>query len=551
MLPEAAGTPAPRCTSTAAARGPCATASLWFAAWADQRLYRLDVGAGHDGARSRSRPSPLEPRAPALRRRRPQPGRRVAGRACASATTRRRRRGGQRDRRAAGVAGEDVGEPVEPVVLVTGPDFVSSPRLSPDGAAAGVDPVGPPGHAVGRHRAALGAVRPRAAAPVDGASGWPAARTSRSSSPSGPPTAACSSSSDRTGWWNVYRFTGGRPRARRRPRRSRRSTPRSAARTGCSASRWFAVLPDDTPGRVARRRRPDQAVGVVAPGTAPGRAARHAVHRRRPAARPVGDAEFAMVAAGADRRGRPPLRCRFAGRGRRSRPRCSGRPRPRARPGVVLGRPSRSRSRPAGGRTAHALLYPPTNPDVVGAARRAPPLLVMSHGGPTVGGPADPQPRHPVLDQPGLRGGRRQLRRHHRLRPAVPRAARTARGASSTSRTASPRPAPGRRGRSSTASAWPSGAAAPAATRRCARWPSTTRSRAGASHYGVADLEALARDTHKFESRYLDGLVGPYPEARSTSTASARRSTTPTASTCPLIVFQGLEDEVVPPARPR
>lgn len=37
---------------------------------------------------------------------------------------------------------------------------------------------------------------------------------------------------------------------------------------------------------------------------------------------------------------------------------------------------------------------------------------------------------------------------------------------------------------------------------------------AGASHFGVADMELLAKDTHKFESRYLDGLVGPYPEVR-------------------------------------
>jgi len=69
---------------------------------------------------------------------------------------------------------------------------------------------------------------------------------------------------------------------------------------------------------------------------------------------------------------------------------------------------------------------------------------------------------------------------------------------------------------------------------------------AGASHFGIGDAEALARDTHKFESRYLDRLIGPYPER-----ADLYRARSPIHFTdrlaCPVIFFQGLEDPVVPP----
>lgn len=69
---------------------------------------------------------------------------------------------------------------------------------------------------------------------------------------------------------------------------------------------------------------------------------------------------------------------------------------------------------------------------------------------------------------------------------------------------------------------------------------------AGASHYGIGDLMALARDTHKFESRYLDRIIGPLPESE-----ALYRERSPINYTdqldCPVIFLQGLDDKVVPP----
>ena len=69
---------------------------------------------------------------------------------------------------------------------------------------------------------------------------------------------------------------------------------------------------------------------------------------------------------------------------------------------------------------------------------------------------------------------------------------------------------------------------------------------AGSSYYGVSDLEALIRDTHKFESRYLERLIGPYPERKDLYVQRSPINFTDRL-TCPIILFQGLEDKVVPP----
>ena len=69
---------------------------------------------------------------------------------------------------------------------------------------------------------------------------------------------------------------------------------------------------------------------------------------------------------------------------------------------------------------------------------------------------------------------------------------------------------------------------------------------AGSSSYGIADVRVLAEETHKFESRYCDSMIGPYPEDLATYEARSPINHVDRLDT-PLIVFQGLDDEVVPP----
>ena len=72
----------------------------------------------------------------------------------------------------------------------------------------------------------------------------------------------------------------------------------------------------------------------------------------------------------------------------------------------------------------------------------------------------------------------------------------------------------------------------------------------GASYYGISDLELLAQQTHKFESHYMESLIGPYPEQRQ---RYQQRSAIHNLDklTKPMIFFQGLEDQVVPPNQTR
>jgi dipeptidyl aminopeptidase/acylaminoacyl peptidase len=200
-----------------------------------------------------------------------------------------------------------------------------------------------------------------------------------------------------------------------------------------------------------------------------------------------------------------------------------------------------------GGDTAHGFYYPPTNADFEAPEGELPPLIVESHGGPT-------SHAKPALSREFLfwtsrgfgvvdvnyRGSSGYGRPYRQRLRGNWGAFDTDDCIAAARHLAATGEADGER------LAIRGGSAGGYATLCALVFHDAFTT--GASYYGVADTETLATDTHKFESRYLDSLIGPHPER-----ADLYRERSPIHFVdqlrAPVILFQGLDDEVVPPSQ--
>ena len=498
---------------------------LWFANWSDQRLYRI----GADGAA----PVALtpEPQTPA--------GDRYADgdlRPDGAQLVCIREHHPPDGRGAVDVVNEivtlDPHHPGTPTPIVTGPDFVAHPRFSPDSKRLCWIEWDHPnmswdGTRLKVRRLDSGAESVLAGGPEESVlePAWQA-------------DGSLAFISDRSGWWNLYRWDPVEDRIE--------ALVETDADVGLPA--WslsgarYATLPDGRIVYAASRdghdglavRRPDGTstelptpFSVIDDVRVAGEDGVVAI-----AASPI--AEAAIVRIRLD--GEPPAIETL-------RP-----PRDLSRYGVApgyLSQPEAIDFPTAGGYRAHALFYAPVNPDMAPPADELPPLLVMIHGGPTA-------QAHPAL-QLGIqywttrgfavvdvdyRGSNSYGREYRNL-------LRGAWGVADVEDCLAAARHLAREGRVDPERMCISGGSAGGFTVLAALARADTPFAAGADSYGIADLEVLAQDTHKFESRYLDRLIGPYPEQRERYVERSpihhldelRR---------PLIVLHGREDPVVP-----
>ena len=214
---------------------------------------------------------------------------------------------------------------------------------------------------------------------------------------------------------------------------------------------------------------------------------------------------------------------------------------------ATLSRPEAVQFPTAGDQPAHALFYPPANADFDGPPGENPPVIIVIHGGPTSAASAVLNLAVQFWTSRGFAVADVNYRGSSGFGRAYRRLLNGAWGVADVEDCAAVVRWLNRLGRVDGRRALIRGGSAGGFT-TLAALAFTDAFAAGASHFGVADLELLARDTHKFESRYLDGLVGPWPAA-----AEEYRRRSPIYHVDqikkPLILFQGLEDKVVPPAQ--
>lgn len=197
------------------------------------------------------------------------------------------------------------------------------------------------------------------------------------------------------------------------------------------------------------------------------------------------------------------------------------------------------------GAVAYGFFYPPTNQDYVAPADERPPLVVKSHGGPT----AATSTAFNLKIQYWTSRGFAVLDVNYRGSTGYGRAYRDALkgrwGIVDVDDCANGAKYLVEAGKVDGDRLVIDGGSAGGYTTLCAL---TFRDvfKAGASYYGVSDLEVLATDTHKFEARYLDSLIGPYPERKDLYIERSPIHYTDQLN-CPVIFFQGDEDKIVPP----
>ncbi len=418
----------------------------------------------------------------------------------------------------------------DPVVLVSGPDFVASPRLAPDGTRLCWLEWDHPDMPWDATRLRVALIEPDGSLGESTlAAGGPDESIVQ---PEWGPDGTLHLISDRSGWWNLYRIVEG-PRLE----------PLAPMEAEFADPSWifdrssYGFLADGSIAAVGRLGGSDHLFHVALDGRV---GELEIPYTELDALRTAPSGLVALAGAPTD----PAVVARFD-------------PETLAVSGVLrrastvtldpatISRPEPIEFPTDGERTAHALYYPPTNPAFTGPDGELPPLVVLTHGGPTSNALTTLDLTKQFLTSRGIAvidvdyGGSTGYGRDYRRRldgqwgvvdvDDVVAAARylVERGDVDPHRLAIE-----------------GGSAGGYTTLAALAFRDVFA--AGISLFGVADLELLAQDTHKFEAHYEHRMVAPYPEG-----AAIYRERSPIHAVdrirCPVLVLQGLDDRVVPP----